>query len=389
MLPLELLPLTDAERAHESRVREGIAAAIEAAGGWLVFEEFMQFSLYAPGLGYYAAGAHKLGAGGDFITSPEIAPVFGDCLASQCAEVLAGLGGGDILEIGAGSGVMAEQILRGLAKVGQLPDKYRILEVSPDLRDRQKKRLASLPLPLRARVEWLDEPPALPYAGVLLANEVIDALPVARLRATEQGLMILGVEMHADQLRETARPAGMDTVRRIANMGIELASGQEMEWCPRLPAWLLAVTQSLSAGVALFIDYGDSRSSLYSADRPQGTLAAFHRHRLHHDPYVHLGLQDLTAWVDFTAVAESAIAAGLEVVGYTTQACFLLGCGFERHLASWRAALPEAEEPLAARAALRLVLPNDMGERFKCMALARNYDGPLMGFSIKDLTGSL
>ena len=389
MPPTELLPLTDAERAHERRVRAKIAAAIEAAGGWLPFEDFMGLALYAPGLGYYAAGAHKLGAGGDFVTAPELSPVFGRCLAEACATVLTGLDGGDVLEIGAGTGALAEEVLLGLQDVGQLPHHYRILETSPDLRERQRTRLSRLPTALSSRVTWLDVPPEAPFRGVVLANEVLDALPVARLRGNPQGVSTLGVVLEGSHLREMARPASRTTLALLAHQNIRLAPDQEAEVCPSLAHWLVTVTQTLASGVALFIDYGESRARLYGLDRPQGTFVAFHRHRMHNDPYINLGLQDLTAWVDFTAVAEAALEANLEVAGYTTQACFLLACGFEKHLAALRARLPDTHEPLAARAALRLVLPNDMGERFKCMALTRDYDGPLSGFAIKDVTDSL
>jgi SAM-dependent MidA family methyltransferase len=389
MLPLELEPLTEAERDHETRLRGVIGDAIRASGGWLPFDAFMQLALYAPGLGYYAAGAHKLGAGGDFVTAPELSPVFGRCLAEQCAQVLRGLGGGDIVEVGAGTGALAESVLRELHAVGQLPARYRILEISPDLRERQRARLHALPEPLRSTVEWIDTPPVEPYRGLLLANEVIDALPVVRWRGTTSGLTVLGVAWRDGEILEAPRPASEAERARFAEMDIELADRQEIEWCPQLSDWIATITASLTAGVALFIDYGDSRRRLYSVERPQGTLVAFHRHRMHNNPYINLGVQDLTAWVDFTAVAEAGLAAGLEVAGYTTQACFLLGCGFDRHLARWLEELPVDEAPLAARKALRLVLPNDMGERFKCLALARAYPDALSGFSIRDFTATL
>jgi SAM-dependent MidA family methyltransferase len=389
MLPLDLAPLTDAERAHEARVRRCIVEAVERAGGWLPFQEFMRLALYAPGLGYYAAGAHKFGAGGDFITAPELSPVFGRCIATQCADVLKDLGGGEIIEIGAGTGALAEQVLSALQEMGVLPSRYRILEISPDLRERQRDRLAHLPAALYARVEWLDAPPQNDIQGVILANEVIDALPVARLRGAPKGTEVLGVSVIEGQLVEVARPASADEMPPLDEMSITLAQGQEIEWCPYLHEWLASVTSFLSRGVALFIDYGESRRHLYTPDRPRGTLVAFHRHRIHNDPYCLLGLQDLTAWVDFTAVAEAGTAAGLEVAGYTTQSCFLLGCGFEEHLQAWRDSLPPDDAALAPRKALKLVLPDDMGTRFKCMALARNFTGAMRGFSIRDFVATL
>ena len=389
MLPLDLAPLTDAERAHEARVRQCIAEAIERAGGWLPFQEFMRLALYAPGLGYYAAGAHKLGAGGDFVTAPELSPVFGRCVATQCADVLSQLEGGDLIEIGAGTGALAEQVLLTLDSLGVLPTRYRILEISPDLRERQHERLCGLPESLYRRVEWLDAPPQDPCQGIILANEVIDALPVTRLRGSKEGPEVLGVSMSADRVVEAARPASPAEVARLGEMAITLEMNQEIEWCPYLPQWLESITSFLSRGVVLFFDYGESRRHLYTPDRPRGTLVAFHRHRIHNDPYRHLGLQDLTAWVDFTAVAEAAVAAAFGVAGYTTQSCFLLACGFEAHLQEWRESLSPDEAALAPRKALKLVLPDDMGARFKCMALARNFEGALRGFSLRDFTATL
>lgn len=389
MLPLNLVPLSDTERAHEARVRDCVVAAIHGAGGWLPFERFMDLVLYAPGLGYYAAGAHKLGAGGDFVTAPEVSPVFGRCLAEECGRVLTALGGGDVMEIGAGTGALAETLLTSLAATGSLPLRYRILDTSPDLRERQRDRLQGLPEALRSRVVWLDRPPHEAWTGVIVANEVLDALPVARVRGSAGGPLELGVTWDADRLTEGARPASTELKALLDERGIGLAEGQEADVCPTLQGWLSAVTGTWAAGVAFFVDYGDSRRNLYTPARPRGTLVAFHRHRQHNDPYVNLGLQDLTAWVDFTGVAEAADAQGLTVEGYTSQACFLLGNGFERHLAALRAELDPGREPLAARAALRLVLPHDMGERFKCMALSRQYRGALGGFSIRDFTATL
>jgi SAM-dependent MidA family methyltransferase len=389
MLPLDLAPLSDVEQAHEARVRAHIAAAIDAAGGWLGFDQFMALALYAPGLGYYAAGAHKLGAGGDFVTVPELSPVFGRCLGTECRGVLSSLGGGGVLEIGAGTGALAEEILQTLAESGCLPEQYWILETSPDLRERQRVRLGRLPAHIRSRVVWLDRPPEMAFQGVVLANEVIDALPVVRVCGDAAGIAEMGVVEDAGQFRASPRPASSALKSLMVQRGIHLAPGQQAEVCPTLEGWLAEVTRCLSRGVALFIDYGDARTRLYTPERAHGTLAAFHRHRIHQDPFIHLGLQDITAWVDFTAVAEAGLAAGLEVAGYTTQGCYLLGCGFENHLADLRARLPADREPLAARAALRLVLPHDMGERFKCVALTRDYDDDLLGFQIRDFTDHL
>jgi SAM-dependent MidA family methyltransferase len=315
--------------------------------------------------------------------------VFGRCLASQSAEVLEAIGGGDILEIGAGTGALAEDILNALAEINCLPEHYWILETSPDLRDRQRDRLARLPPLLNDKIQWIDRPPEEGWSGVLIANEVMDALPVARLRGSDSGLHEIGVTCSAGELREVARPASATLKSLIQQRDIALEEGQEAEVCPSLPGWISSVTASLTRGVVLLMDYGESRQRLYTHDRRRGTLVAFHRHRQHTDPYINLGLQDLTAWVDFTAVAEAAVASELTVEGYTTQSCFLLANGFEQHLARVRDALDSAREPLAARSAMRLVLPNDMGECFKCIALSRAYSEDLRGFSLRDFTDQL
>jgi SAM-dependent MidA family methyltransferase len=389
VIPLDLVPLTPDERAHERAVLDALEAAIVRVGGWMPFADYMDFVLYAPGLGYYAAGAHKLGAGGDFTTAPEISPVFAASLATQCAEVLATLGGGDLLEIGAGSGALAADVLPALEASGVPLRRYRILETSPDLRERQRARLAALPAGLAARVEWLDAIPDVPFTGLVLANEVLDALPVERFRIEATGVRALGVAWEHGGPRAAWRAAAPELERAVRALGVEFEDGHEGELCLRLGSWLAAVTRPLARGVALFIDYGAARRDYYAPSRARGTFACFHRHRIHDDAFVNVGLQDLTAWVDFTRVAEAALEAGLEVGGYTSQAHFLLGTGFERHLAALRARADAAEEPLLARRAMQLVLPEAMGERFRAIALTRDVDAPLAGFSLRDLTATL
>lgn len=389
MIPLDLVPLTPDERAHEQAVLLALEAELVRVGGWMPFADYMDFVLYAPGLGYYAAGAHKLGAGGDFTTAPEISPVFAASLATQCAEVLGTLGGGDVLEIGAGSGALAADLLLALAAHGAPLSRYRILETSPDLRERQRARLATLPTGLAARIEWLDAIPDQAFTGLVLANEVIDALPVERFRIHADGVEMLGIAWQDGRPRAAWRAASPGLVQAVADLGLAFAQGHEGELCLRLAPWLAAVTRPLARGVALFIDYGAARRDYYAPARERGTFACFHRHRIHDDAFVNVGLQDLTAWVDFTRVAEAALEAGLEVAGYTSQAHFLLGTGFERHLAALRARADAAEEPLLARRAMQLVLPDAMGERFRAIALARDFDAPLAGFALRDLTATL
>jgi SAM-dependent MidA family methyltransferase len=389
VIPLPLAPLSGDELAHEARVIARIRDALDAAGGWLPFSRYMELALYAPGLGYYAAGAHKLGSGGDFATAPELSPVFGRCVASQVGEVLAALGGGEVVEIGAGSGALAAELLGELERQGRAPLRYRILETSPDLRERQRAALATLPAGLAARIDWLDAVPAAPLRGVLLANEVLDALPVERFRIGAAGVEALGVAFDGERFAWAARPADAALAAAVAGLGVELAAGFESELSLRLAPWLAALTAPLAAGVALFIDYGYPRAEYYRASRAGGTLGCFHRQRRHDDPFVNVGLQDLTAWVDFTRVAEAAVDCGLAVAGYTTQALFLLGNDFDRHVAAVAAGDGGAPDALAAGRAARLVLPGGMGERFKAIALARRCGLALRGFALRDFSARL
>jgi len=379
------------ESAHAGRVLARIRARIEAAGGWLPFDAYMQLALYEPGLGYYSAGAHKLGAGGDFTTAPEISPLFGRCLARHCREVLAASGGGDILEIGAGSGRLACDVLDALAQVDALPARYRILEISADLRERQRALVARLPAPVARLVEWLDAPPAAPWQGALLANEVLDALPVQCFAWREGEVLERGVALDAAGApcwRELpASPALQVEVGRLrADAGAVWPSGYVSELCPRLGPWLEEVTRSLARGVALFIDYGLPRRDYYHPQRSSGTLRCHHRQRAHEDPFAHPGLEDITAWVDFTRVAEAADAAGLEVLGFTTQAGLLLGLGIEALVA---AAPDEPTRIRRASEARRMLMPEEMGESFKAMALGRHCNVPFSGFAPRDLRGRL
>ena len=378
------LTLTADERAHEARVLEAVRARIAEARGAISFAEFMGLALYAPGLGYYSAGARKFGAGGDFTTAPEISPLFGRCLARQCRDVLVATGG-SILEFGAGTGALAASLLATLAALDALPERYFILEVSADLRARQEEHLARLAAPLAARVVWLDRLPATPLAGVLLANEVLDALPCERfvMRAGRARRLGVGVDAggtlcEVELAGDIALPAGL--------AADALPEAYRGELCPSLAAWVASLGASLDRGLALAIDYGLPRAALYHAGRTSGTLQCHFRHRAHGDPFVNVGLQDITAWVDFTAVAEAAVDAGLEVAGFSTQAALLLALGIERDVAS------EADGPARyARAceARQLLLPTGMGETFRAIALTRAFDEPLSGFALQDLRRQL
>lgn len=383
-------PLEQDERRHAARVREHLAAEIARAGGWLGFERFMDLALYAPGLGYYSAGARKLGAGGDFTTAPEISRLFGACVARQCEQVL-GRVAGSVLEIGAGSGQLACDVLTRLEELGRLPERYRILEISADLRERQRDLLAQRLPRLLDRVEWLDAPPHAPFDGVVLANEVLDALPVTRFTWRREGCEELGVEVRADGFAWAPRPATpalTAACARLAAAGGGWQDGYVSEYCPRLPGWAATVTAPLRAGAVLWFDYGLPRPQYYFAERSDGTLLCHFRQRAHGDPFLHPGLQDITAWVDFTAVAEAGRDAGFTVAGFATQAYFLAGTGIDREMDAL-AGGDAARAAALAREARRLILPGEMGESFKAMAWVRGMDPSLRGFALQDLRHTL
>jgi SAM-dependent MidA family methyltransferase len=390
-VPTGLPPLTAEERAHSERLVERIRDAIDAQGGWISFERYMEMALYEPGLGYYSAGTTKFGGAGDFVTAPEISPLFSRCVAAQCAEVMERLERVDLLELGAGSGIMAADVLAELARLDRLPEHYFILEVSADLRERQQQTIAAKLPHLLQRVRWLDRLPE-GFRGVLIANEVLDALPVHRFRIRGSQVNALGVTWQLGQLDWSevhAEPALEARVRAIEQeLGVSFPDGYTSEVNLRLGPWLKSLAGALEQGVALFIDYGLPQRQYYRSDRSDGTLLCHFRHRFHDDPLINVGLQDIGAWVDFTAVASEAADAGLRIAGFSTQAHFLIGCGIERFLAH----LPE--EALTgrvqlARQAMLLTLPGEMGERFKVIGLCANYDDPLRGFSVRDLTASL
>lgn len=381
------------EEEHARAVAALICERVRAAGGWISFEQFMELALYAPGLGYYSAGSVKLGPGGDFVTAPEVSDLFSRCVARQCAQVLGGEG--EILELGAGTGRMAAVILESLAADGRLPARYAILEVSADLAQRQRQRIAALPREIRERVVWLDRLPERPLDGVILANEVLDALPCRRFTLRGGAVRELGVAVD-----ETPHAAGT-LLEREAVPDEELASacaallsglrdplpeGYTSEICLRVAPWLAGVAACLDRGLLLMFDYGLPRSHYYHPQRTAGTLRCHFKQRVHDDPYINIGVQDITAWVDFTRVAEAAVACGLDVRGFCTQAAFLLGTGVEQLLADSTGTQEHARRAGEAR---RLLLPGEMGEAFKVIALTREWDAALDGFALQDLRHSL
>lgn len=382
-----LPPLSAEEAAHSARLGELIRSRIELAGGWLEFETFMELALYAPGMGYYSAGSAKLGRAGDFVTAPELSDLFSHCVARQCAEILRATGGGEILEFGAGSGRMAVCILETLAALGRPPERYAILEVSAELRERQRQRVAALPAPLRQRVTWLETLPSTPLRGVLLANEVLDALPCRPFVLRAAGAHALGVALTAQGAFVTReRPADAALAAACAQVlqGLPrpLPEDYRSELCTRIEPWIASVADILERGVLLIFDYGLPRAHYYHPERDGGTLRCHFKQRAHEDPLINVGVQDISAWVDFTRVATAAHSATLEVLGFATQAAFLLGTGIEALVAQPADTVSRARIASEAR---RLLLPGEMGEAFKVMALGRRFDAALSGFAHQDL----
>jgi len=368
------LPVPDAaSAAHSARCAAYIHERIRDAGGSISFAEFMHYALYAPGLGYYSAGARKFGADGDFVTAPELSPLFGRVLALHCAGVIRALGAADMLEFGAGTGRLAVDLLSRLAELDALPAAYRIVEVSADLRERQQRLIADALPKYAGRVAWLDRMPA-QHRGVVVANEVVDALPVERFRRTRGVTNQLRVATELGEFVFVEEPAPeilRNAVEAIENdIGSTLSDGYISEVSLAAPAWVRDVAATLDEGIVLLLDYGVGRREYYAADRREGWLRCHYRHRVHSDPLILPGIQDLTAWVDFTAVADAGVGAGLDVAGYVTQSQFLLAGGLERELAAM-STLPLASRLELSTGVKKLTMPGEMGENIKCIGLTR------------------
>ncbi len=381
---------TPDEVEHAKRVEAAIAECIRTDGP-LRFDRYMDLALYAPGLGYYSAGAAKIGPAGDFTTAPELGTVFARCLAEAIAPSLVS-SDADVVELGAGTGALAAGLLGTLAALGRLPARYRIVEVSADLRERQRARLAALDAALVARVAWLDAPPAEPWRGALVANEVVDALPCRLFELREQGLVELGVGLDA-----AGRLAWADLApdaRLTAEVADALADGRDRprpyrsEIRPQVPAWLAAVAGSLETGLAVFVDYGFPRDEYYLPSRSMGTLRCHFRHRAHDDPLILPGLQDLTASVDFSQLAGAGRGLGFDVACFASQSAFLFACGLPGIFAEAATLDPLAQARLGAEVRT-LTLPGEMGERFRVLALSRGLDPRALPFVGADRSGRL
>jgi SAM-dependent MidA family methyltransferase len=377
-------PAPDAA-AHSHELAERIANAIAEEGGWIAFSRFMEHALYAPGFGYYAAGSRKIGAEGDFVTAPEISPMFARCLAMQARQVLERTGG-DVLELGPGTGILAADLFSELKAHGAPPARYRLLEVSPELRERQRALIAERHPGDAGRFEWIDRLPER-IDGVVIANEVLDVLPCALVHRSGGVVLERGVVVTEAGFgwEDTAIPDG--ELKRRANAVIPPGDYDYLtEVNLAAEALVRSVAAALGRGLALFIDYGFAQNEYYHPQRSMGTLRCHYRHRFHNDPFFLPGLQDITAHVDFTAMARAAESAGAEVMGYTTQAHFLISCGL--------AVLVSGGDPnmtlsrlKATSAVHRLINPSEMGELFKVLGIGRGLDSPLLGFqSARPLT---
>lgn len=384
-IPLEKLPQPDADAKDiSSKLTQHIQHEINTSGP-INFARYMELALYAPGMGYYSAGAQKFGEAGDFITAPELSPRFGQCIAKQVSEVLTTLDEGDVLEFGAGSGRLAVDVLTSLAELGNLPNRYYILEVSASLKARQQTLLAEKLPELIDRVIWLD---ALPdtFTGVVLANEVLDAMPVHRFCLDKGELKESFVDWDGTFI-ERFDTASVPLQQAIENLGIELDDGYASEMNMMISPWIASLSACLKKGLILLIDYGFPKREYYHPQRHMGTLRCHYRHHAHDDPFLYPGLQDITAHVDFTEVADNAIKADLNVAGYTTQAHFLMGCGLMEMVDSMGSDVAASYQD--SQAIKKLVLPSEMGELFKVIALTREVNVPLSGFALQDMRHKL
>lgn len=361
-----------------------ITDAIEENNG-ISFAEFMGKALYQPGLGYYSAGLKKFGKAGDFITAVELGSLFADTLAEQFGEVLQQVDNPVVLELGAGSGRFCADILTALAaknKPELIPNHYYILEVSGDLKQQQQERIAQLPDALKQCVTWLDAPPTEAFNGVIFANEVLDALPVEVFQYQNNAFQRLMLKLENNQLVEHWQPFPADLQQQLETKKLSLANGYRSEFIPNLNDWIMTITNSLNKGMVLFIDYGYGRPIYYHPERHTGTIVCHQRHQANFNPYHDVGLQDITAFVDFTAVAEGLKAAGNNVVGFNNQADLLMALGIEKKLD----AEGDFSDYYAQASELKqLLLPTEMGERFKCIAALKNMDCSLTGFAINRL----
>ncbi len=348
----------------------------------------MQAALYTPNLGYYTAGLQKFGPGGDFITAPELTPLFGQTLANQCQQILVALDSPIIFEFGAGSGRLCVDVLKQLDKLSCLPTAYHILEVSGSLRQRQQELIQREIPHLADKVQWLSSWPTQPFNGVVIANEVLDAMPVTRFLQTSDGILESFIGLNDQgQLEEVFRPT---TDSRLLTQVATVLSPEISPYLSEvnlfIDDWLQQCFNMLNKGAVFLVDYGFPRHEYYHPDRHQGTLMCHYHHQAHTNPLIHIGEQDITAHVDFTHVADAAVAAGFHVAGFTNQASFLLANGLLNYLSD---IVDDRERVNSQQAVKQLIQPNEMGELFKVIGLTKQLDLALNGFQLNDKRMSL
>ena len=374
--------------AYSDALKRRIIDEIEAGDGWIGFDRFMELALYAPGMGYYSGGAQKFGAAGDFVTAPEISSAFSQTLATQAVQIMA-LSAPQIIEVGAGSGRLAADLLLELERRNALPERYSILDLSGELRERQRATIAQRAPQQLDRVVWLDRLPER-FDGLVLANELLDAMPVHLVHWEDSAILERGVSITKGEFAWADRPATGRVLEKAREIAEEFAlpPGYLSELCLAAADWTASWGRILGTGALLLIDYGFPRHEYYHPQRDTGTLMCHYRHHAHGEPFLLPGLQDITAHVDFTAIVEAGFNAGLELLGYTTQAAFLINCGLTEVLARTPTEdllryLPQAQ------AAQKLISPAEMGDLFKVIALGKGIDETLVGFAQGDRSETL
>ncbi|MGZ8983133.1 MAG: class I SAM-dependent methyltransferase [Methylotenera sp.] len=381
-----------AAKKHSQQLISLIQQSIKQTGGWIDFAQFMQLALYAPGLGYYSAGSQKFGTAGDFVTAPEISPLFVQTLSNQIAQILR-LTNGNVLELGAGTGKLAADLLLTLTQLDVLPTKYFILEVSDHLRQVQLEYLQKkLPQHLMQRVEWLNTLPSA-FDGVVISNEVLDAIPVHIVHATQQGLFERGVVIGEEGFAWQDRIIDQDrslTEQQLFDAASKqtLPAGYITEFCPATTGLIASLACMLQHGAILMIDYGFSAREYYHPQRNLGTLMCHYQHYAHTDPFLNIGLQDITAHVDFTSIANAGVNNGLQLSGFCSQAQFLMNCGILDIMSLVSPTDMASYAPLAS-AAQKLLSPAEMGDLFKVIAFSKNIEVPLIGFVSGDKSHTL
>ncbi len=394
----ETLPEPEVEaKKHSQLLIQRIQAACNQTNGWIRFSDYMNIALYEPALGYYSGGLQKFGQKGDFITAPEVSPLFGQCLANQIFEVIKNLQKLSdekifVVEFGAGSGVLAVDILLQLEMLACLPEKYLIIELSAELKQRQKETIKKKAAHLLKYVQWLDQLPDDVSSAIIVANEVLDAMPVEYFRITDNGTESLMIGFKNDDMVSRYIPAEQNTVEMVVSIrrrsDVTFSENYISEYNPAISGWLSALENRIKNLVILLIDYGYNEKEYYHPDRTNGTLMCYYQHRAHENFFWWPGLQDITAFVNFTDVAYCAVDLGMEVSGYTTQAAFLLANGLSELHATQ--VTDDVQQQIKLSQQIKtLTLPSEMGDRFKVMALTKNYEEPLSGFSMLDLRNRL